>query len=152
MTVDETAVNNRLLGLSTCPLRRHADPSRQGDLHAAWTFEWPKTGTAGQSSFDGVIDGGWASYQDSIGEFDAAALADGHLQIATTTTQLSPSVIGFPPEPAESQDLEHRCLSSETTMSGATAPGRCDAVMSRRVSARVEWNAGCRGCELCPDE
>ena len=53
----------------------------RGDLQTSWTFQWPATGIAGPSSFDGVIGGGTAEFQSSHGSFHATALSNGDLEI-----------------------------------------------------------------------
>jgi hypothetical protein len=60
----------------------------RGDLHATWAFEWPSTGTAGPSSFDGVIDGGTSAFHNAAGVFHAVALPPGRdVGITATFTQ-----------------------------------------------------------------
>jgi hypothetical protein len=59
----------------------------KGDLHASWILQWPRTGTAGPKSFDGIIDGGAAAYQNATGDFHAVALAGHDLRITATLRQ-----------------------------------------------------------------
>jgi hypothetical protein len=54
----------------------------QGDLQASWTLQWPASGTP--ATFDGIIDGGTASFAAAHGTFHAATLPDGNMHITAT--------------------------------------------------------------------
>jgi hypothetical protein len=53
----------------------------KGDLYASWILQWPRTGTAGPTSFDGIVDGGTDTYRNATGDFHAVALPSRDIQI-----------------------------------------------------------------------
>jgi hypothetical protein len=59
----------------------------KGDLHAAWTFQWPASGTTGPASFDGIVDGGTGAYHNVRGDFHAQTLPNQDIQITGTLNQ-----------------------------------------------------------------
>jgi hypothetical protein len=59
----------------------------KGDLHASWILQWPRGGATGPKSFDGIIDGGTATYRDATGDFHAVALAGRDIQITAMIKQ-----------------------------------------------------------------
>jgi hypothetical protein len=58
----------------------------RGDLHATWTIQWLASGAVGPSSFDGVIEGGTASYRNAAGDFHAIALPNRDVQLSADIT------------------------------------------------------------------
>ncbi len=60
-----------------------------GELHVAWMFQWPSSGTAGPSAWDGVVDGGTENYANAIGDFHAQALPSGDDSITLRIVQPS---------------------------------------------------------------
>ena len=65
--------------------------TNQGDIHVAWTFQWPASaGIDGPSVFDGIIDGGTLAHRNAHGSFHAVRLPDGNLQITGTISDSSP--------------------------------------------------------------
>ena len=53
----------------------------QGDLQVSWTFQWPASGPGGPPAFDGIIDGGTATFAAAHGTFHAATQPDGNMHI-----------------------------------------------------------------------
>ena len=43
----------------------------RGDLQTSWTFRWPRSGTQGPPSYNGVIDGGTGTFAAADGTFHA---------------------------------------------------------------------------------
>ena len=60
--------------------------SGKGDLRVSWTFQWPATGNAGPSAFDGVVLGGTGAYRNAEGVFHAVALANHDQRLDATIT------------------------------------------------------------------
>ena len=60
--------------------------SGKGDLRVSWTFQWPATGPAGPSAFDGVVLGGTGAYRNAEGVFHAVALANHDLRLVARIT------------------------------------------------------------------
>jgi hypothetical protein len=54
----------------------------RGDLHATWIVDWPASGAAGPSTFDGVVDGGTGAYRGASGDFHATVESDHDVLIA----------------------------------------------------------------------
>ena len=84
-------------GFETCtvnfglniPCDYMAELTDTGDLHLAWTFQWPASGTGGPLEWDGVLDGGTGRYADTIGTFHAQALPDRDINV--TVRMVHPS-------------------------------------------------------------
>src|SRR5215469_8454675 len=51
----------------------------RGDLQTSWTVRWPRSGTQGPPSFNGVIDGGTGTFAAAEGTFHAQTQANGEL-------------------------------------------------------------------------
>src|SRR5215468_5250287 len=43
----------------------------RGDLQTSWTFRWPRSGTQGPPSYNGIIDGGTGTFAAADGTFHA---------------------------------------------------------------------------------
>jgi hypothetical protein len=53
----------------------------RGDLKAGWTVQWPASGPAGPSSFEGIVEGGTDQFRSSHGSFHAIMLPSGDVEI-----------------------------------------------------------------------
>jgi len=58
----------------------------RGDLQTSWTFRWPRSGTQGPPSFNGIIDGGTGTFAAAHGTFHAHNQPNGERLTLTIDT------------------------------------------------------------------
>ena len=58
----------------------------RGDLQTSWTFRWPRSGTQGPPSYNGVIDGGTGTFAAADGTFHAQNQPNGERLTLTIST------------------------------------------------------------------
>ena len=58
----------------------------RGDLQTSWTFRWPRSGTQGPPSYNGVIDGGTGTFAATDGTFHAQNQPNGERLTLTIGT------------------------------------------------------------------
>jgi hypothetical protein len=58
----------------------------RGDLQTSWTFRWPRSGTQGPPSYNGVIDGGTGTFAAADGTFHAQNQTNGERLTLTIGT------------------------------------------------------------------